>query len=206
MTNAELLAKIKAEIERQRSMFIDDEYYTTLTDSLDEILEFLDKLEKDAKYKVRNPIFDECVANVDQKVREEVRENIDFEQALYDHFGQVKDFTLGMRIGKYFYELGCTRTAEQFEKNRLAACDNMSKEEYDRETDFVDSIIKNEHRQPTFSDAINYGMRLQKEQDEKDIIALIESRLSEIIGDAQPKPALRAELQELIKRLKEEKK
>lgn len=90
---------------------------------------------------------------------------IDFEQELYNHFGQVKDFTLGMRIGKYFYELGCTRTAEQFEKNRLAACDNMSKEEYDRETDFVDSIIKNEHRQPTFSDAINYGMRLQKEEE-----------------------------------------
>ena len=41
---------------------------------------------------------------------------------------------------------------------------------------------------------------------EKDILALIESRLSEIIGDAQPKPALRAELQELIKRFKEAKK
>ena len=31
---------------------------------------------------------------------------IDFEQELYKHFGQVKDFTLGMRIGKYFYALG----------------------------------------------------------------------------------------------------
>lgn len=41
------------------------------------------------------------------------------------------------------------------------------------------------------------------EQAERDIIALIESRLSEIIGDAQPKPALRAELEELIKRIKE---
>ena len=39
------------------------------------------------------------------------------------------------------------------------------------------------------------------EQAEKDIIAIIESRLSEIIGDAQPKPALRAELQELIQSL-----
>ena len=47
MTKKELLAKIKVEVERQRSMFIDDEYYTTLTDSLDEILEFLDKLEKE---------------------------------------------------------------------------------------------------------------------------------------------------------------
>ncbi len=38
---------------------------------------------------------------------------------------------------------------------------------------------------------------------EKDILALIESRLSEVIGDAQPKPALRAELEELIKRIKD---
>jgi len=42
------------------------------------------------------------------------------------------------------------------------------------------------------------------EQAEKDIIALIESRIAEILGDAQPKPALRAELQELIARIKEE--
>ncbi len=47
MTNKELLTKIKDEVSRQRSMFIDDEYYTTLTDSLDEILEFLNKLEKE---------------------------------------------------------------------------------------------------------------------------------------------------------------
>ena len=42
------------------------------------------------------------------------------------------------------------------------------------------------------------------EQAEKDIIALIESRISEIIGDAQPKPILRTELQELITRIKNE--
>ena len=32
--------------------------------------------------------------------------NLDFEQELYKAFGQVKDFTLGMRIAKYFFELG----------------------------------------------------------------------------------------------------
>ena len=37
---------------------------------------------------------------------------------------------------------------------------------------------------------------------EQDIIALIESRIGEIMGDAQPKPALRAELQELIKKIR----
>lgn len=46
--------------------------------------------------------------------------------------------------------------------------------------------------------------RIGYEQAEKNIISLIESRISEIIGDAQPKPVLRAELQELIDRIKEE--
>lgn len=41
------------------------------------------------------------------------------------------------------------------------------------------------------------------EQAENEILSLIESRISEIIGDAQPNPALRAELEELIKRIKE---
>ena len=42
------------------------------------------------------------------------------------------------------------------------------------------------------------------EQAEKDILSIIEFRISEIIGDAQPKPALRAELEELIKRIKDD--
>ena len=40
------------------------------------------------------------------------------------------------------------------------------------------------------------------EQAEKDMLAIIESRLSEIIGDAQPKPVLRAELEELIAKIR----
>jgi hypothetical protein len=39
------------------------------------------------------------------------------------------------------------------------------------------------------------------EQAEQDIIVIIQTRISEIIGDAQPKPALRAELQELINKI-----
>lgn len=52
---------------------------------------------------------------------------------------------------------------EQFEKNRLAHCDKLTKEEYDLETDFATEIIEKQHRQPTFTDAINYGMRVTKE-------------------------------------------
>lgn len=59
---------------------------------------------------------------------------------------------------------------EQFEKNRLSNCDTLTKEEYDRETTFAMEIIEKEHRQPTFTDAINYGMRLQKERMMEDAI------------------------------------
>jgi len=45
----------------------------------------------------------------------EVKEvDLDFEQELYKAFGQVKDFTLGMRIAKHFFELGLkTQKGEQ---------------------------------------------------------------------------------------------
>ena len=39
------------------------------------------------------------------------------------------------------------------------------------------------------------------ERAQQDIIALIQSRINEILGDAQPKPALRMELQELTKKI-----
>lgn len=41
------------------------------------------------------------------------------------------------------------------------------------------------------------------EQAEKDIISLIELRVEEILGDAQPAPVLREELRELIDKIKE---
>lgn len=40
------------------------------------------------------------------------------------------------------------------------------------------------------------------EQAEKDIISLIESRILEILGDAQPNPMLRIELQSIIDKIK----
>ena len=37
---------------------------------------------------------------------EQVDKHLDFEHELYKAFGQVKDFTLGMRIAKRFYDMG----------------------------------------------------------------------------------------------------
>lgn len=41
------------------------------------------------------------------------------------------------------------------------------------------------------------------EQSQHDIIALIQSRIDKILGDAQPNPILRMELQELIKKIEQ---
>lgn len=43
-------------------------------------------------------------------------------------------------------------------------------------------------------------------QAEKDILSIIQSRLEELYGDAQPRPILRAELQELMIKIMEEEK
>ena len=52
-------------------------------------------------------------------MQEEPISEIDFEQELYKAFGHVKDFTLGMRIAKRFYEMGRNHQepiSEVFEK------------------------------------------------------------------------------------------
>lgn len=53
---------------------------------------------------------------------------------------------------------------EQFEKNRLTACDNMTKEEADREQEFTIDFIEKNHRIPTYSDAIEYGRKAMREK------------------------------------------
>lgn len=53
---------------------------------------------------------------------------------------------------------------EQFEKERLKHCDELTAEQAQIESDFVVQHLKKNNRTPTFIDAIEYGMRLQKER------------------------------------------
>ena len=61
-------------------------------------------------------------------------------------------------IGKAF-KAGANWQYEQFEKNRLTACDNMTEEEADREQEFTTDFIEKNNRIPTYSDAIEYGRK-----------------------------------------------
>lgn len=104
--------------------------------------------------------YNEVLAILDTMQEESVSEDLgEYINELSKQFPEVsfaKLSRIAVRVAKW--------QAEQFERNRLAACDRQAEEEAEIERDFVMGIIENEHRQPTFDDAIKYGMRLQKEQ------------------------------------------
>lgn len=85
----------------------------------------------------------------------------ELEKAAVEAFKQIVDSDKNNFLE--IFKAGAKWKEEQFEKNRLAHCDAQTEEEAEIERDFVMSIIENENRQPTFDDAIKYGMRLQRE-------------------------------------------
>lgn len=76
---------------------------------------------------------------------------------------------IGANESAYDFKSGAQWQAEQFEKNRLKHCDALTEEQAQIESDFVTRHLKENDRTPTFIDAIEYGMRLQKEKITKDV-------------------------------------
>ena len=64
----------------------------------------------------------------------------------------------------YAFKAGVKWQKEQFEKNRLKHCNSITNEQAELEQGFIDQHLDKYNRMPTFLDAIEYGMRLQKEQ------------------------------------------
>ena len=107
----------------------------------------------------------------EEPVSEDLGEYINELSKQFQEVSFAKLSRIAVRVAKW--------QKEQFEKNRLAHCDAQTEEEAEIELDFVMSIIEKEHRQPTFDDAIKYGMRLQKEQMMKDAI---DAELDDVCG------------------------
>jgi len=76
------------------------------------------------------------------------------------------------------FKAGAKWKEEQYKKNLLDVCKKQTEEEAEIERDFIEGII-DEHRLPTFDDAIKYGMRLQKEQMMKDAF---DAELDDVCG------------------------
>ena len=64
---------------------------------------------------------------IDSLQKEPVNESVDFEQELYKAFGQVKDFTLGVRIAKRFYDMG-KKSREPVNKQNLSNVERTGKD------------------------------------------------------------------------------
>ena len=58
------------------------------------------------------------------------------------------------------FKAGANWQYEQFEKERLKHCDELTAEQAQMESDFVVQHLKKCNRTPTFIDAIEYGRRL----------------------------------------------
>ena len=138
--------------------------------ALEDVRDFLDSLEVKESAELQH-VDEMCKENGNSLTKEPANEDLEtFAKRESEVFAEREyeiDYYDRNALGKGYY-WGCIDgakwQAEQFEKNRLAACDRQAEEEAEIERDFVMGIIENEHRQPTFDDAIKYGMRLQKEQ------------------------------------------
>lgn len=155
------IALIKAEIKRlydgeapkhDQQCDFDDGYFT----GIGAISKFLDTLSEEPDKSLEEAAVDFVwdIMENDYYGPSELSKRLRPTSKLDDFYGALAEIFIA----------GAKWQAEQFEKNRLAACEKQTKEEYDREMEFAASIIEKEHRQPTFSDAINYGIEWQKKQ------------------------------------------
>lgn len=81
------------------------------------------------------------------EVKDIINEGRPVEPYSFETDNEVTWYKIGANDG-YEYAL------EEFENNRLKACDNQTPEEAERESAFVIPFVKEHHRMPTFSDAI----------------------------------------------------
>ena len=89
----------------------------------------------------------------------------DIDRWLFTEFGIIGGCCSAEKSHEYaIARMVAEKQQEWFEKNRLAACDRQTEKEAEIESDFVMGIIEKEHRQPTFNDAIKYGMKLKEKE------------------------------------------
>jgi len=111
----------------------------------------------DIKYQLCKKILD----YIDKAQEEPVSEDLE-EAAIQFATDTVTGKVDVVKQGSFFW--GAQWKERQFEKNRLKHCDSITNEQAELEQGFIDQHIDKHQRMPTFLDAIEYGMRLQKEK------------------------------------------
>lgn len=169
------------EIER-RQEDLESRNFHSMVSEYDDFLSFINSLPEEPTKHKPSGVLKGMLDNLDPVSLENTRQTMikeaeddDLEEEIQRHLKDCLDVKFPTTdIESIKKDVECTARhfakwqKEQFEKNRLAACDAQTPEEAEREMNFVEHIIKEEHRQPTYSDAIEYGMRLQKQKDNQD--------------------------------------
>lgn len=101
----------------------------------------------------------------DEPVSEDLEKEIDrAHRIFYDEVGWDSDEGARAYVADWFAHYFANWQKHHMEANRLAHCNSISKEQAELEQKFLDEHLDKYDRMPTFLDAIEYGMRLQKEQ------------------------------------------
>ena len=143
--------KIRKEVERLKSLIGNNS--------------FLSDYEKGCN-DGREDMCDELISIIDSLQEEPV--SIDFEQELYKAFGQVKDFTLGMRIAKWFYDMG-KKSREPVSEDLEQASKEWLKPQLDKSyADYGETKMMELTHFDGYAmlDAIEFGAQWQKAKDE----------------------------------------
>lgn len=148
----------------------------TQSEVLKQVLDYIDVVQKEPISEKKCMFTKDSYADEDRKVlcedckekceysKKEEPVSKDLEEAAFDYAESCKYEGGEKLLCIEHFKAGAYWKEQQFEKNRLAHCDAQTEEEAEIEQSFVMGIIEREHRQPTFDDAIKYGMQLQKEQ------------------------------------------
>ncbi len=113
------------------------------------------------------PVSEELKVELEKYIKDHF--TIDTEQL--DRFGiEEKDYMYSMDKSDILalVEHFAKWQKQQFEKNRLKHCNSITNEQAELEQCFIDQHLGKYQRMPTFLDAIEYGIMLQKEQMMKD--------------------------------------
>ena len=101
------------------------------------------------------------------EVKDIINEGRPVEPYSFETDNEVTWYKIGANDG-YEYAL------EEFENNRLRACESQTEAESERELNFAIKFFKEHHRQPTFSDAI--------EETRKQMIDKAERVINNVLG------------------------
>jgi len=160
---------------------------------------------KEPHFTKRNALFDKCVENCDPEIMKRVSDEIDTmlekeqkpaevdestkrlnENWMKQHFNDYKEQE--QPIGEeYAIEIG--KHTHILHVGSQSDIDNLIRQEKQGQPESFDTVA--------FQKGVEEGRRLERE----DVKSIIQSRIDEIFGDAQPYPILRMELQELIKKI-----